>query len=355
MNPLYALLAQQGVGGIVATPEQEAESEAMRRAFPNAPATADDYQGQIDVLGRNPPTAPAPSEYDPYFGNRTALEARDVSTQEIEEYRRENPRKGMFGVKGTLRDVLGILGDAFLVQSGNKPVYMPTRQQEWLEDRMVGFSNDPIAAAERVGGSLGMELLDKEETRQLKLAQQQSLADSRTSTIEARDYSRLKDARLFAQSILSQKGAYGPDGSLSAEAREALALAARHAEVSVNDLIGENLSPQALRLLGEAGMTVNQQRNLPIAQQRADASTSQAQSAAVRAARPPQGRAPRAESDREAAIRIGNKPEGERTPGEQAFYEKYTRPPSSGRSTRTLRSDPLGTAAPARRFGPPRN
>lgn len=354
MNPLFALLAQQGTGGIVATPEQEAESEAMRRAFPTAPATADDYQGQINVLGRTAPPAPE-QEYDPYFGNRKDLEARDIADQEIRDYRQANPRTGMFGVKGTLRDVLGILGDAFLVQSGNAPLYYPTRQKEDLQDRMVGFANNPIAAAERVGGQMGMDLLEAEQNRQLKLAQQQSLEETRNSQIETRDYNRLRDARLLAQGILAQPGAYAPDGSLSPDAQGILTTVARQAGVTVQDLVGENLSPQALRLLGEAGMTVNQQRMLPIQQQRADASTSQAQSAAVRVARPPQGRAPRAESDREAAIRIGNKPEGERTPGERAFYEKYTRPPSSGRTTRTLRADPLGTAAPARRFGPPRN
>jgi hypothetical protein len=278
MNPLFALLSQQSANSAV-------------------PSLEYDEQGVLSGIGVNagvnPPTPPPPpEEYDPYFGNRKDLEARDVADQEIREYRQANPRAGMFGVKGTLRDVLGILGDAFLVQSGNAPLYYPTRQKEALEDKMVGFANNPIAAAERVGGQMGMDLLEAEQGRQLKLAQQQSLADARTSTIETRDYNRLKDARLLAQGILAQPGAYAPDGSLSPDAQGILTTVARQAGVTVQELVGENLSPQALRLLGEAGMTVNQQRNLPIAQQRADASTSQAQSAAVRAARPPAGRAP---------------------------------------------------------------
>ena len=339
MNPLFALLNQQAAAG--STPPLEYDEEGNMTGM---------------VLTGNTDKPSPTRTYDDYALNNTAaIMGRDQDIKETEE---ASQRRGMFGMKGTLRDVLGILGDAFLVQSGNAPMYAPTRRREKISDAWAGYSVDPIAAAERVAyydPAMAQELLESEETRQLKLAQQQSLADARTSQIETRDYNRLRDARLLAQGILAQPGAYAPDGSLSPDAQGILTTVARQAGVTVQNLVGENLSPQALRLLGEAGMTVNQQRMLPIQQQRADASTSQAQSAAVRAARPPQGRAPRAESDREAAIRIGNKPEGERTSGEQAFYEKYTRPPSSGRSTRTLRSDPLGTAAPVRRFGPPRN
>lgn len=315
VNPLYALLAQQAAGSAV-------------------PSLQYDEQGVlsgIDVNAGTGTNVPAPEqEYDPYFGNRRALEARDAAEAEIKDYRRSNPREGMFGVKGTLRDVLGLIGDAFLVQGGASPMYLPTRQKEMLEDKMVGFSNDPVAAAERVGGPLGMELLGKEEERKLKLAQQQSLADSRTSAIEARDYNRLKDARLLAQGILSQPGAYGPDGSLSPDAQGILTTVARQAGVSLQDLVGENLSPQALRLLGEAGMTVNQQRMLPIQQQRADASTSQAQSAAVRAARPPAGRAPAQITEAQMLDNFLKIPPNQRTTEQQNFIDKKTQPTGGG-------------------------
>ena len=55
-------------------------------------------------------------------------------------------RKGLFGVKGTLRDVLGTLGDAFLIQSGNKAIYSPIRQREHVADAMRGFTDDPLSA-----------------------------------------------------------------------------------------------------------------------------------------------------------------------------------------------------------------
>lgn len=60
--------------------------------------------------------------------------------------------KGMFGIKGTFRDILGTLGDAFLVQSGNQRVYAPMRQQEKRSEALQGFAQDPLAAIERLRG-----------------------------------------------------------------------------------------------------------------------------------------------------------------------------------------------------------
>lgn len=59
-------------------------------------------------------------------------------------------RSGMFGLKGTLRDVLGSIGDAFLVQSGNKPMYSQARQREALADAARGFETNPIEAIQRM-------------------------------------------------------------------------------------------------------------------------------------------------------------------------------------------------------------
>lgn len=42
--------------------------------------------------------------------------------------------KGMFGVHGTLRDIIGGLGDAMLVQAGRNPMYDPARDQEKIGD-----------------------------------------------------------------------------------------------------------------------------------------------------------------------------------------------------------------------------
>lgn len=89
-------------------------------------------------------------------GRRSSIEAPAVDIQSVPEMERQTPtlaaiqeiipRKGMFGVKGTLRDVLGTLGDAFLVQGGKSPIYRPQRDKEKLGSAMYGFSSDDSSA-----------------------------------------------------------------------------------------------------------------------------------------------------------------------------------------------------------------
>lgn len=99
--------------------------------------------GEIVISGRRDPTAIPPMEGDPApppMGNRSYIEEARAAGENAPK------RKGMFGTKGTLRDVLGVLGDAFLVQSGNDPMYAPARQREKMGDAMSGFTESPEAA-----------------------------------------------------------------------------------------------------------------------------------------------------------------------------------------------------------------
>lgn len=57
--------------------------------------------------------------------------------------------RGMFGLHGTTRDILGVLGDAFLAQAKQPAVYGPKRHQEREADALRGFANDPLAAIGR--------------------------------------------------------------------------------------------------------------------------------------------------------------------------------------------------------------
>ncbi len=54
--------------------------------------------------------------------------------------------KGLFGIHGTFRDILGILGDTL----GGTDIYRKTREQEKLADAYAGFNTDPSAAIERI-------------------------------------------------------------------------------------------------------------------------------------------------------------------------------------------------------------
>lgn len=121
------------------------------------PVLAPGQEGNpIGVTGsREPAPTPQPSasEIDQYLtmglDNTEAIRQRNTALKAGEK---EADRKGMFGVGGTLRDVLGVLGDAFLVQSGNEPLYAPTREQERFSDAMAGSSVNPMAAYERAMG-----------------------------------------------------------------------------------------------------------------------------------------------------------------------------------------------------------
>src|SRR3546814_5982625 len=77
----------------------------------------------------------------------------------------------MFGLKGTLRDVVGMLGDAFLVQSGNKAVYAPQRQQEKAGDALLGMGpgqeRDAIARVMQVDPEAGMKMFKDWQDRNL--------------------------------------------------------------------------------------------------------------------------------------------------------------------------------------------
>jgi hypothetical protein len=60
------------------------------------------------------------------------------------------PRKGMFGIKGTLRDILGLVGDSFLIGGGGSAIYAPQREKERRADALAGESVDPDGAFERL-------------------------------------------------------------------------------------------------------------------------------------------------------------------------------------------------------------
>lgn len=145
-------------------------------------------QDDIVISGRRPGAdvsdadvgGPAPRS----LGNRGFIEEQIAAAENVPE------RTGMFGMKGTLRDVLGVLGDAFLVQSGNDPVYRPQRERERMANAMAGHTADPLAAAERVGGldpEMGHNMakdyaaaMAREQQLQNQAANNESLADRRS-------------------------------------------------------------------------------------------------------------------------------------------------------------------------------
>lgn len=132
------------------------------------------------------------------LGNRSFIEERD------DAYSKQPQRKGLFGIKGTLRDVLGALGDNYLIRSGAKPQYAPRREQERLSDAMAGFTQqDPRAAIERAAGinpEFARDLFQLVGQQQAKAQDQQIDAYQAQGTAQKDGQTAFKEgSRLFGQ------------------------------------------------------------------------------------------------------------------------------------------------------------
>ena len=118
----------------------------------------------------------APPPLDNTEWAQEALAAKQKNDKEVQH-------KGMFGVKGVLRDVLGVLGDAFLVQAKADPMYAPQRQRERVGDAMAGYTVSPRAAIERMT-SVDPEFAQglNKDTRQADIAEQVAQAQAAKET-----------------------------------------------------------------------------------------------------------------------------------------------------------------------------
>lgn len=111
-------------------------------------------------------------------------------------------RKGLFGMKGTLRDVLGTIGDAFLIQSGNKAIYSPIRQREHVADAMRGFTDDPLSAIQalnKAGFPDQAQSLYQDYTKQRQAQATQDLAERKFGQDQITDEALIGQRTLSAQ------------------------------------------------------------------------------------------------------------------------------------------------------------
>lgn len=68
----------------------------------------------------------------------------------VEQPRQLNEHKGLFGLKGTARNVLGTIGDALLINSGAPPLFRQQVQREEQEDALADYNTDPEGAINRL-------------------------------------------------------------------------------------------------------------------------------------------------------------------------------------------------------------
>ncbi len=236
---LLPLLAQ-GVGAAV---QPQTDPDAIYATGRQAPVYQDD---------------PAPRP----LGNRSAIE-------ESAQAKANSPQhKGMFGVRGTLRDVLGMLGDSFLLGTGRKSIYSPQRDEEKRGDALSGFTQDPMAAIERLTQAGGSEMAQKMFNdfidNQTKAASAQSLIGNRDTQARTRD-----DANL--STFQNQAGRVWAGTQDKAVARQRILSMAKARGINLGQLgLSDNPTDEELGTLAAGDMTVNQQQNLPVAQQNAN-------------------------------------------------------------------------------------
>lgn len=320
MNPIAALLAQ-------AAGPQFAEAflgQQPQEPDPNAPIVVKGSPPVEDRVNVDGPDAP-------FMGNRNVLDEAAYSASQAPE------RKGRFGVRGTLRDILGTVGDAFLVQAGKDPLYYNRRQQERQGDAMAGFTQggeSAQAAMERLAaGGFGKEaqtLYDSVQSSQLKDAQLKSLQLDRQDKQNDRRQGNILDLSNRAARILAsaktpeqQQYAMGLIGKLAAANG-----------LTMDDIgLSADITPEQRGIYSAGDMTVNQQELLPRRDRQLDISQNRAESQRISATKP-RAASTRSQTELEYFKEIGNIPENQRTPSQQAFYKKYTEGTRSAKPSR---------------------
>jgi hypothetical protein len=170
-----------------------------------------------------------------------------------------------------LRNLLGTLGDAFLVQSGHQPAYAQQKYNQQISDASAGFENDPGGAASRIAatGAPGSfedanKLFDINEQRKLReatientqayregvLSDRENYHNAQIDSLQQKNDDRI---RTLNGGILAAAAKTG-DPKMYASAR-----AAALARIGPNSHIDPNEYPEDLKDFNAGyGLTANQ-------------------------------------------------------------------------------------------------
>lgn len=141
---------------------------------------------------------------------------------------------------GTLRNLLGTLGDAFLIQSGHEPAYAAQRYRQQIAQASAGFTQNPEAAVDRIAatGAPGamtdaVNLNNATENRRIREAQIQSNTDFRNDRLSmekqatdaktAQEYAATEAATRSRMSAILSAGVNSRDPQKWAAAKAAAA------------------------------------------------------------------------------------------------------------------------------------
>lgn len=328
VNPLSRLFGfQEGGEGGVQMGEGNVDPRTINVAA-NMPVA-----GEVQTVTPDPPA----------MGNVASLLEAQAAMENAPQ------RKGMFGMKGTLRDVVGLLGDAFLVQGGGKAMYGPQRERERLADAMTGFTQQPQAASERVAyngfADEASKLWNDTQTQQINqgtlAAKQEEIA---RKALEDGDQRYKQYATLFSQYAGSADAETWP------RAKEILKTLKQRGGLGEEFVIPDEYDPRLMRTYQFGGMpATNQVRSVDKNEDQAWDREKFGRAEAGRMARdnPPAARQPRSQTDLEYFKEVGSIPEARRTQAQKDFYKKYTQGTGrgSGRGTTSTRRQvtPPGT------------
>lgn len=295
-----------------------------------------------------------------------------ASPQELagtRNYDNLDPHKGMFGLKGTMRDILGTLGDAMLIGGGGKAMYTPQKQQERMGDAMVGFgSGDEVtdlAVLRRVAQQdpvMAQKLLDQMNQRKYQQAQAQN-AQEKTKQDAQTDAQKAYDtgSKIYGSALRGM----GP-GKYNKPMLDAIAKQYGLPADLFNapEQFDGNWAEPYIR----QGTPVNQQENTAIREEQGNRRlnlTEQQGNARIgetgrhnrvnekiaqqRANKPAAGREPRSRTDQETFIEIGRKVEAGKPLAqyEKDFYKKYTQGTGKKGGSGLLDAVRGGSTAPA--------
>lgn len=305
--------------------------------------------GIINVNASNaPPNVDTRGPEPPFMGNERYLDEVAMTAESAPE------RSGLFGTRGTLRNILGVLGDAFLVQGGADPVYAPQRERERLSDAMVGMTNGDEAyraAVERaayVDPAVAATMYDNYLTRDIARQRAENNRFNYESLDRKRDSDIGETALTRSQRLL---------GAVTNDAELAMVMRSIQQQAAAEGVTMEMLGIDPSWTLDEATsfangeMTVNQQRRLPLEERRVATGEYNSESQRISATRPRAAARPRSQTELEYFQELEQVPAAERSVEETQWLQDYTGQYSRGARTQNRVTTPATTPAPAARPG----
>jgi len=355
MDDMLANLVQSRQGGIGAmNPGQgiPAPQGALDAPPGQGEAIPEGTGDVIDVNGVRPTRPPAPEPMDEEvlnFGNNQYIEEAAAARENV-------PNK-----PGKLRNILGTIGDAFLINGGADAIWAPKQERRKMGNAMAGFTRNPSDAAERMAaggyGKDALEMLGNVNQNQARTMTAQTGQANANATATKNAQKAYQDARDISSRLLS---AAGDDPEKVAFAMKNIALVAQKLGTTPQELgLLENMTPGQRAVYGMSDMTVQQQEQFPrrdrglnISQQNADNGTRNADSNALRASRPPAGSNPPTPTEAGEVARIrGIINSGVRlSPGDKATWNKYLNGNKPKRGAVTGNKGGTPARMPSRRF-----